>query len=161
MRTVLIDGEKINYIAKEEVAEIKDMEYRNKLQNIYADAENISNLLRIRCPHITTAYICAAPDGSLQFGRKFLKSECQNLEKNMVILADVAFTNNETYIGTLAHELRHIWQSIYQPELYKTSAQGEAGLYSKGEIDADGFAFFYASKVLQKSIEEVDRKSVV
>ena len=48
-------------------------------------------------------------------------------------------------IGNMAHELRHIWQHEYKPEIMKDKAVGRDSFLNHAEIDADGFAIWYLS----------------
>ena len=48
----------------------------------------------------------------------------------------------------IAHELRHLWQDRYKPELRVTRAVGYLdSLYDEAEIDADGYAIAHLSRM--------------
>lgn len=64
-------------------------------------------------------------------------------------------TNIELYrVGVLAHEIRHIWQKKYDPEIVKNYAQGYVdSLFNPAEVDADGFGIWFLSNFFNISHE--------
>ena len=157
MQSVCIDGNEVLYLSKEDVyIENKDVFYIS----IYKNAELICEKLNIECPNITTTNTIRRfdeKDNSLymQAGITYSPDEVPGLDKYFVIMS-TEIKSELLFLGDLAHELRHIWQNIYNPDINEQHAIGFAdALYHEAEIDADAFAIFYLSMVTKVNIETI------
>ena len=121
---------------------------------IYMDlfqlAEHISLILQIPCPAFSLQGTMLLPnpvDGTLskEAAYTYHPEDIPTLKTPIVALSMELFDQIYT-TGVIAHELRHIWQKKYYPDIAKTYARGYLdSLMDPAEIDADGFGIWYLS----------------
>lgn len=149
MQTINIDGQEIKYYKKEEISKAN---IGNKVFYLetYKIAESICKKLNIQCPDIHFEQVIRCKD---EFGRMsvegamlFTPMDVPSLHENLIIMSLEKY-NYVQFLGTLAHELRHIWQNTYHPNMNQKPAKGFGeSLTHPAEIDADGFAIWYLSE---------------
>ena len=122
-----------------------------RIGQYYKSAIDICNLLQIPCPQIFVMR-------KELFHHHFPESKAIHNEdfddKNNLIAEYICFTEagQKSNIYSLAHELRHCWQSR-QDSYYQSYSQLEASNYIEfnlqpEEIDAEAFALYYMEDVL-------------
>lgn len=145
MQKVNINGNEITYYKKNELSDADQSFY----EEIYCLCDIMSTQLNVACPDIALSNQMRAIDKNGQVtvegARTYKPQEVPELE-NTLILMSLEDYKPLQFIGTLAHEMRHIWQYKYLPEINKKPATGfEESLIHPAEIDADGYAIWYLS----------------
>lgn len=159
MQTVIIEGNKINYLKKNELANADLGDQRQLYEETYKIAEFISNQLKIKCPDIgfsSKIRVMNQTTGrlSVQGAEMYTPDDISTLKSNLIIMSTEDFKPMQ-FIGTLAHEMRHIWQHEYAPEMNQKHAVGfMESLMHPAEIDADGFAIWYISNTQNMYIDK-------
>ena len=155
-----INGHDIFYFTKDELAQVsrEDAGCGNLYKYTFKVAESISNQLKIQFPDIGFKEQIVFPDdtGGVNVLGAWLYShvDVPSLKNNLIIMSLEDFEEKQ-FTGTLAHEMRHIWQYTYHPEMNAKPAKGfEESLIHPAEIDADGYAIWYISENPDMSIEK-------
>ena len=156
MNTVIIDNKTIEYMSRDDIYNLPDSE-RQDYDELYTYAELIAKELDIPCPDINILKRLVFPDengGINEVGGKlYTPEEVPNLDNNLILLSDNVPSDGVFY-GTLAHEMRHIWQNKY-PDIYP--AKHANGFYESlddpKEIDADGYAIAFLCRFPNISLE--------
>ena len=161
------DGTMIPYLTREDVKNLSKAE-REMYTALYCMADQICESLDIKCPDITIhPYIERRINNCKHItGGVFYKiTECNPKPSNNILILSVLSDINESYnekkhanrlLGTLAHELRHIWQDKH-PEIFASDKHAcgfDDSLYDDKEIDADGYAIYYLNVNKKLSIKE-------
>lgn len=160
MHTIKIQGNTISYFKKEELLSAN----RSQIGNIYSDtymiANHIAAQLSIPCPDIALTKILRHQDlesgiVSVQGAISYTPDDLPEISENCLILVSLEDFEIKKYIGTLAHEMRHIWQHVYAPQSYQNHAAGFLeSLIHPSEIDADGYAIWYMSAIFAIAAEK-------
>jgi hypothetical protein len=150
VQTVKIDSYNITFYSKKdlETFDFGDDKY------IFADTFRllylISRILKVECPDIAFAaslesYNDQTDTISLTHAITYTHSDVPGLNNNAILLA-LDTMDPYSLTGTLAHEMRHLWQNEYRPEMNAIHANGfRESLTHPAEIDADAFAIWYIS----------------
>lgn len=158
MNKVIIDGNIIKYFTKTEIYQ-HTIPFKELFLIAYQTADHISEQLDIPCPdigYVTNLQLQDSKTGAIseQGGRSYTTDDIPELTNNFIIVSFKGLTY-EKLVGILAHETRHIWQHIYAPEMNRYPAQGFLeSLTHPAEIDADGYAIYAISKILNTSLEK-------
>lgn len=159
MKTITIDDNTINYFTPSEIYQAKNVPTDNLLDFSFQIADHISSQLSIPCPdigYVPNLQYLDNHTGTVteQGGRLYTTVDIPELSNNLIILSITKDTTTEKLIGELAHEMRHIWQNIYNPAINRCPAQGFIdSLTHPAEIDADGYAIYYMSGVSKMSFK--------
>ena len=150
MSTVIIEGKEVFYFKRNELSEADLGELNDIYEETYTIAEFISNQLKVKCPDIGLSEIIQAKDDfgriSVEGAMLFTPRDIPSLKNNLIMMSLENF-NMMQHKGTLAHEMRHIWQYTYHPEMNEKYAKGFGeSLNHSAEIDADGYAIWYLSE---------------
>ena len=129
--------------------------------------KDITDLLGIECPHIQSVACIFETNEQIMAQREFRRSELPKDahyhaayyfdDRNLIILPrkfPVADIETQTLhfktvkdaenLYSVAHELRHVWQKKYHPDIYyKHNAIGMEVINDIAEIDADAFAIAF------------------
>lgn len=138
MDTVSILGSNLSYYRPDELAQVDPDTYHHMMH--ICDQLDIQMPDIAYCPDIiivstTLGYSCG-------LGYTFSPVDFPQLQNNLITIKDI--DNGYLFYGTLAHELRHIWQRECTPNLLKKPANGFLeSLVHPAEIDADGYAIYY------------------
>lgn len=135
-----------------------DPDYKTYI-NLFQIAESISNFLQVPCPDIAlTDKWLLVPNifgDTILSAYSYHPEDLPNLKNSIILFSKCGLDSTAYTIGVMAHEIRHIWQKKYLPELVKKHAQGyTASLSNLAEIDADGFGIWYLSVKQDISYEE-------
>lgn len=158
MKTTIIDGNTITYFTKEELPQAALSDFEKQLYDeTYKIAEFMCNQLKITTPNIAFSEQILTPcdDGriSVEGAKMYTQQDVPSLENDLILMSLEDFDTTQ-FIGTLAHELRHIWQDKYHSELNEKPAKGfEESLMHPAEIDADGYSIWYLSETPGMCIE--------
>lgn len=152
-------GSTITYSTKKEV--LKDLENPDRalLLKLYEIGEHISALLQVRCPDIAitnkiTEFNEHNGSVSVMLGKHYNPTDIPELENDLILVALPDWQVNERVVGVLAHEIRHIYQDQFEPNIKETLAQGYSeSLYNTAEIDADGFGIWYLTRFANMHID--------
>lgn len=160
MQTQNIEGNVINFFTKEDLDHDDLGDERPLYEATYNLAEFMSHQLEIKCPDIGFLDGLRSHDDmgriSVDLGRMFTPKDVPSLKNNLILMSRenidlILFT------GTLAHEMRHIWQNKYHPKMNENPAKGFVeALKHPAEIDADGYAIWYISDEANMSIDEAN-----
>lgn len=107
--------------------------------------ETISKILNVTCPDLSIAKSIRQRNeytGQLSdmCAMLFTPADVPELTNNVIQLS-LEHLEPLALSGIIAHEIRHIWQYKYKPELNTVRAQGYTdSLNHPAEIDADAFA---------------------
>lgn len=158
MNKIIINGTEISYLAKDEAYTCQDVDDRRLLKDSFLIVEPICKQLEIPCPDIGISSNLLILDGkgniSEQYARMYTPADSPALKSNVVIVSR-KISKYAELIGVLAHEMRHVWQFAYHPEINKIPANGFIeSLVHPAEIDADGYAIWYTSEFCGIDIEE-------
>lgn len=158
MPSIIIEGNTISYSTKEEVVTSDQSDANHFYKTTYAIADTISTLLQIQCPDIGFVNTIYTKDDmgmvSVMGAKMFTPADIPSLENNLIIMSR-KFCDWITFSGILAHEMRHIWQHTYHPEMINKPAKGFGeSLMNPAEIDADGYAIRYISERYNMYIEK-------
>lgn len=145
MRKTNINGSTIYYLKKGDPV---DLEPKEDYKTIFDYMESICKFLKIKCPDLALAgCLINKYDNSLMGGETYNPKEFPQLDNNLIILAMDNLTD-EQIVGFLLHELRHVWQHVYYPDLDHEHAHGFIeSLNHPAEIDADAFAIWFLSNL--------------
>lgn len=152
MNKVIIEGNIIEYFTKSQIYQ-NNIPFKELFLIAYQTADHISGQLNIPCPDIgyvpkIHCHNIEAGTISEQFGKTYTTDDIPELSNNFIIIS-FQMINYERLVGVLAHEMRHIWQHIYNPTINHYPAQGfMEALTHPAEIDADGYAIYYMSQKL-------------
>ena len=133
------------YTTKEDVLNDDSDPNREAYLEIFSIMEKISRILNVTCPDLSIAESIRQRNeytGQLSdmCAMLFTPADVPGLPNNVIQLSLEHF-KPLPLSGIIAHEIRHIWQEKYKPELNKVHAQGYTdSLNHPAEIDADGFA---------------------
>lgn len=151
MEKVRIDGNVITYFQKDELAQaaLSDVE-RQLYEETYMIAEYMCNQLEIQCPYIGFSEHILTLDEmgriSVNGAKMYTPKDVPSLKNNLILMSLEDFDYIQ-FTGTLAHEIRHIWQDKYHPEMNEIRARGFGeSLMHPAEIDSDGYAIWYISE---------------
>lgn len=139
---------KVTYYTSEDIANEPNEQVKEFLNGIYNLIKHMSELLNIPCPYIglSKAIILQNEyDGSISemAAMSYHAEDYPELDNSIVQLSLNLF-EPDYMTGVIAHELRHIYQKIYTPDLLTKYAQGYGeSLYNPAEIDADAFGIWY------------------
>ena len=131
---------------------------RNITKQAYGYASEIASLLHIACPDIVIKNkidFWHGPFIESQLGRLITPTDDPALRRPLIVLSKKYI--NEPYLleGTIAHELRHLWQYQDTPEISLNHAVGLIeSLMNKNEIDADAFSIWYLNRKYSLSLEK-------
>ena len=158
MQEITIDKNHVIYYRREELNEIKEEDYRQLYKTAYNLAASMSEQLNVKCPDIGFSKRIITPDTNgrttIQGAVTFSPRQLKELKNNLIIMA-LDFANDVQFEGTLAHEMRHIWQEESKPEITENSATGfEESLMHPAEIDADSYAIWYISEKYHMYLEK-------
>lgn len=121
-------------------------------QDIYSLCDKLCGILGIECPDISVVggiQQLNTHNGSIseEAAMTFHTKDHPDLNNNVLLVAGNCYYESNGNYGTsvVAHELRHIYQYKYTPELCEEEkAQGYyESLDDPAEIDSDGFAIAY------------------
>ena len=158
MEPIIINGILCFYVKRENLPFEILGDFEEKYHTAFNTATFISEQLHIECPYIGLIDRIRNYDSmgreSIFGGVTYKKGAFQGLDNNLIILSLENF-NRERFIAELAHEMRHIWQAKYYPEINHTHAIGFGeSLNHPAEIDADGFAIWYMSHYCNMYVEK-------
>lgn len=158
MQSVIIEGHTVNYFKKEELAGADLGDLGPLYEETYKLAENMSRQLKVDCPDIGLSEQIRSYDDmgrlSVEGAMMYTPKDVPALKNNLIMMSLEDF-NNLQYTGTLAHEMRHIWQDKYHPEMNENHAKGFGeSLMHPAEIDADGYAIWYISEAPEMYIDK-------
>lgn len=158
MQTVIIEGNEVIYFTKEELLIEENIDNKELHEETYKIADFISRQLKIECPYIGLSGQIRSRDNmgrlSVNGGVTYTPEDVPELDNNLIMMSYEEFIPIQ-FAGTLAHEMRHIWQAKYHPEINKKHARGfEESLTHPAEIDADGYAIWYISDTPDMDIEK-------
>lgn len=143
MKKIIFQNKELNLVPKSE-------------EKLYDALNKISKILNINAPDLAFAPIRREIYLPELEGLSVTKDEDPDLSNNLVILNYELIKKGPTpdliLIGTLAHELRHLWQ--------KTSnkyVEHDSSLCDPNELDADAFASYIVSKLYDINVEEAAR----
>ena len=127
-------------------------------EETYKIAEFMSNQLKIKCPSIGFSDTIRARDDmgriSVEGAMMYTPKDVPTLTETLILMSLEDF-NIMQFSGTLAHEMRHIWQDTYHPEMNENHARGFGeSLMHPAEIDADGYAIWYISEAPNMYIDK-------
>ena len=123
-------------------------------KNIYNVLNVISNILNISKPDLVFAPVCRSLDEPELEGLSVRKDEDPSLKNDLLIININMIKKGPTpdmvILGTLAHEMRHLWQAKidFTDPLPSTSVDDPA------EVDADAFAALLISIYFNIDIED-------
>ena len=149
----------LDYFTQDEVAALPRDDEKNFFEILFRHAEFISDTLDVKLPDlaISSSIRCINPlDGSIsnQGGITFFPDDYNDLN-NIIINLSVEDSDMVLICGTLAHEMRHIYQKKKMPELVKKYASGYLeALNNPAEIDADAFAIKYLMKTQMMTLNQ-------
>ena len=158
-KTMIPKQGELYYKTYDEAAmDLSDPDYKTYM-SLFQIAESISTFLQVPCPDIALAPIIHEQnlyDGSISEEAAYgYHPENFPHIHNSIILFSMRLLDPTYTIGVMAHEIRHIWQKKYQPEIVKKHAQGYTdSLSNPAEIDADGFGIWFLSVNLDMSYEK-------
>lgn len=146
-KEITVDGNTISYHSYKE---FKRGQIKDPLTNeVYAATEYICSLLDVKCPYLKVidmpmiSHNPATGQDTVIGAITYKPTDCKKLDNNLVVITSAGI-NNELFNGILAHEIRHIWQAKYKPEiLEKDAADFGESLMHPAEIDADGFGIWF------------------
>ena len=149
MKQAVIEGFswKVNFYTKEEIDSIEDEETKETTKVFYELSHEICRTLSIEEePHLAflneLTSIDPATFAMTRLQGMRITPDKTNLDKDIILLVYHEATYNKL-AGTLAHELRHMWQNENNEKIQRTKAIGIDALYDEAEIDADAFAIYY------------------
>lgn len=147
MKKVIIAGNNIAFASKDDLL---TGNLTSDFVETFRIADHISQRLNIPCPDIAIRDKIIRPDPStgciaVLDGMHYSPTQIPELNNSLIILSTDCHSGLQ-YTGTVAHEIRHVWQDIHAPEINKKPAvtYGESLLHP-AEIDADGYAIWYIS----------------
>lgn len=147
--TIPMNGS-LQYKTYDEAArEVYDPNYTTYM-SLFRIADSISSFLDVPCPDIALAPMIRVKNTydesiSEEAAYGYHPEDFPHL-RNSILLFSMKLLDPNYTIGVMAHELRHIWQKKYKPELAKTHAQGYTdSLSNPAEIDADAFGIWVLS----------------
>ncbi len=154
---VTYEGQRIdlNFYNPEDVPIIHP-EYQELYRRLFLFVGALAKDLGVECPALSIRLTIKQQDPdtkliSIQSAYSYSNYQYPNLKRTVIMLAWEDMNNSELYLkGVLAHELRHMWQDKYKPEIRVKNASGYLGsLADEAEIDADAYAInFIASNFL-------------
>lgn len=158
MQTQNIDGNVITYFTKEEMAHADLGDDRKLYEETYKLADFMSDQLEIPCPDIGFSEEIRVRDDmgriSVEGAMMYTPKDIPSLENNLILMS-LKDLDIIQFTGTLAHEMRHIWQNKYHPQMNEKHAKGFGeSLMHPAEIDADGYAIWYISEAPDMYIEK-------
>ena len=157
-KEITVDGNTIKYHSYND---FKRGRIKDPLTNeVYAATEYICSLLNVKCPYLKVidmpmiSHNTATGQDSMMGAITYKTTDCKDLDNNLIVIS-IANLNNELFNGILAHEIRHIWQAKYKPELIqKDAADFGESLMHPAEIDADGFAIWFMSTMPNMNLKK-------
>lgn len=153
MKTINVEGKKIDYYTKNEIFQIEEIPADDLYYAAYQIADRIASQLQVPCPDIgfmpcIHQQDLATSSISEQGAKSYTTNDFPELTNNLIVIS-AQYPYHEILVGILAHEIRHIWQHIYVPDINQYPAQGFfQSLTHPAEIDADGYAICYISQEL-------------
>lgn len=156
MRNIEIQGQIYPYKTLKDVLESEAISEEERVYNsLVKIAELISKELHIPCPDIGFSGIMlnvVTKDNYL--GICFSPNNIPKLTNYLVIL-DVQNYTGLKLIGNLAHECRHIYQEIHNPDIYiKHANDFIKSCLHPAEIDADGYAIHHLMSIKEMTYDE-------
>ena len=154
MSEIKIDGQVIQYMTKKEVNASGD----EHLNALYDFIEDISNRLQINTPYLAIAVNIitgSLTDGvTINSGMSFMPEDIPELDNAIIMISPYGL--QARYVsGVILHEIRHVWQRKYAPDIYGTPANGlKESLDHPAEIDADAYAIAVIAIETDTSVEE-------
>lgn len=159
MSEIYIEGQKVTYYKPKELP-IANLSFNDKdfYKDCYAVSDHICTQLNIQNPDIAFSGKLRRKgtneNESILGGYLWMPEDVPGLKKPLIIVSLENYALNR-FIGSLAHEHRHLWQHIYEPAMNKHPAAGfTESLAHPAEIDADGYAIWYVSNYFGISIEK-------
>ena len=139
------NGEEFYYFTKDDVLKDLSPQEREGFLEVFSVMEKISKILEVDCPDLAISNSISRRNeytGGISDMCAMLYSPTEIPEiNNYIIMISLKYSKALELSGIIAHEMRHIWQDKYQPEINRIHAQGyKDSLYHLAEIDADGFA---------------------
>lgn len=147
------DGKQIGYLTRNDVKKLRNGE-QETYEKLYDFADHIAEHLDIDSPDLTLYDLIKRPDPNggehITGGVMFTKKDIPGLENNVVILSlcisETEMCTEAELLGSLAHEMRHIWQEKHAELFPEGHAFGfDESLNDPKEIDADGYAIAFLS----------------
>lgn len=140
-------------VKRDDVSLIRDNTLRKTYEISYKTAEDVCNNLGVECPDISIHPGIMRRPGRLGFllGLMIPRQNDVRLDRNLLILS-TAFMQQDNgmmlYTGTIAHEIRHLWQQRYNKDIVNLNYNNDSvsSMRDRSEIDADGYAIWYISK---------------
>lgn len=135
----------VEYMTKDDIINDTTDPNREALLEIFSVMENISRFLDVPCPYLAIAetirqFNIHTGQISDMCAMLYTPDDAPGLTNNLIQIS-AEHTGRLELSGTIAHEMRHIWQYKNIPDLNKERAQGYTdSLFNPAEIDADGFA---------------------
>lgn len=146
----LSDGTNLLLLAKRDLG-LEPEEYREYFREIFSVLDSLAYNLDVQCPDISIAETITQINDktgqiSIMDAMTYHTADFPELENNILQFRDPGDGIHLT--GILAHEMRHLYQQKYTPEIFSNGyAQGyNESLFDASEIDADGFAIFHLVK---------------
>lgn len=133
------------YMNKEDAINDTSDPNREAYLEIFSKMETIAKILNVTCPDLSIAKSIRQRNeytGQLSdmCAMLFTPADVPGLTNNVIQLS-LEHLEPLALSGIIAHEIRHIWQYKYKPELNTVRAQGYTdSLNHPAEIDADAFA---------------------
>ena len=157
MRNVNIDGHNIEYLKKGDPINLESLDtYKtNNYKIIFAWMDDFCKKAHIECPDLALVdELINMNTLELMGGELYSPKDFPHLDNNLIVIS-LYDKNYEKIQGVLFHEIRHVWQHKYNPEIDAVHAHGFIeSLNHPAEIDADGFAIFYLSLIKGITFEE-------
>lgn len=138
----------VPYVTKDVINSLPEDDIHVQLFKYIA---KLAMILRIPVPDLSlissiTTY--NPGDGSMSDVSAILctTSDLPYLNNSLLIMTIECMDDLEYFSGVLAHEMRHLWQELYNPKIREKKACGFLeSLYNEAEVDADGFAIAFIS----------------
>ena len=158
MQKLLIEGNEIIYFKRDELFDADLGADKDLYEETYKIADFMCNQLKIKCPDIGFSDEIRSCDDlgriSVEGAMMYTPKDVPSLQNNLILMSLEDFDIIQ-FTGTLAHEMRHIWQDTYHPEMNESHAKGFGeSLMHPAEIDADGYAIWYISEAPNMYIDK-------
>lgn len=128
-----------------------------EIENLMNLISAFAKMLEVEVPYLSTADAIEG-NGTGYNAKTFFPEDLLNFDGCIICLAGCAFDSEEIAWGTVAHEMRHIWQYVHMPDMLTNKAKdGSESFLNDAEIDADAFAIAVLHQRFKISIDEAAR----
>ena len=143
MSKAIIKGMETIFFTKEEAALLPNDE-REPFDLVFPYVEELASYLNVKTPDIAFTRKMRDEDYVTVKSGQLTTPKDEPKLKNALLTLSWEHIEEFYLEGVIAHEMRHLWQEVYHPELLSVKAKGfKDSLYNDAEIDADGFAIAY------------------